>query len=152
MPLNDISTKQTKSTEKTQDAADQIMDYLVTHPDATILYHASYIIRHIHSDAQYLSVSKYRSRLGRIVYCGEKLPQEDNLNVSIPNVAVITNNVVTSSAESAVGACFKNARGGALLGITLIELGHKQPETPLRTENLTDFGIMSKTFKKKWSK
>jgi hypothetical protein len=53
MPLNDIATEQTKATEKTQAATNQMLDYLATHPDATIRYHASDMILHIHSDASY---------------------------------------------------------------------------------------------------
>ena len=53
MPLNAIYTEK-KSTEKTQAAADHILYYLVTHPDAAIWYHASNMIIHIHSDALYL--------------------------------------------------------------------------------------------------
>jgi hypothetical protein len=45
MPLNDIVTEQTKATEKTQAAMNQMLDYLATHPDATIRYHASDMIR-----------------------------------------------------------------------------------------------------------
>jgi hypothetical protein len=56
MPLNNIATEQTKATEKTQAATSQLLDYLATHPDATIRYHASDMILHIHSDASYLSV------------------------------------------------------------------------------------------------
>jgi hypothetical protein len=54
MPLNDIATEQTKATEKTQTATNQMLDYLATHPDSTIRYHASYMVLHIHSDASYL--------------------------------------------------------------------------------------------------
>jgi hypothetical protein len=36
MPLNDIATEQTKATEKTQAATNHLLDYLATHPDATI--------------------------------------------------------------------------------------------------------------------
>jgi hypothetical protein len=57
MPLNDIATEQTKATEKTQAATNQLLDYLATHPDATFRYHASDMILHIQSDASYLSVS-----------------------------------------------------------------------------------------------
>jgi hypothetical protein len=57
MPLNDIAMEQTKATEKTQAATNQLLNYLATHPDATIRYHASDMILHIHSDASYLSVS-----------------------------------------------------------------------------------------------
>jgi hypothetical protein len=40
MPLNDIATEQTKATEKTQAAKNKLLDYLATHPYATIRYHA----------------------------------------------------------------------------------------------------------------
>jgi hypothetical protein len=72
MPLNDIATEQTKATEKTQSVTNQLLDYLAIHPDATIRYHASKMILHIHSDASYLSVSNARSRL---FFCGDKSPQ-----------------------------------------------------------------------------
>jgi hypothetical protein len=68
MPLNDIATEQTKATENTQAATNQLLDYLATHPDATIRYHASDMILHIHSDASYLSVSNTRSRLGGLFF------------------------------------------------------------------------------------
>jgi hypothetical protein len=64
MPLNDIATEQTKATEKTQAATNQLLDYLATHPDATIRYHASDMVLHIPRDASYLLVSNARSRLG----------------------------------------------------------------------------------------
>jgi hypothetical protein len=53
MPLNDIATEQTKDMEKTQAATNQLLDYLATHPDATIRYHASDMILHIHIHASY---------------------------------------------------------------------------------------------------
>jgi hypothetical protein len=83
MPLNDIATEQTKATEKTQGATNQLLDYLANHPCATIRYHASDMILHIHSDASYLSVSNARSRLGGLFFCGDKSPHEDKLNGSI---------------------------------------------------------------------
>jgi hypothetical protein len=68
VPLNDIATEQTKTTEKTQAATNQLLDYLATHPDATIRYHASDMILQIHSDASYLSVSHARSHLGGLFF------------------------------------------------------------------------------------
>jgi hypothetical protein len=106
MPINDIATEQTKATEKTQAATNQLLYYLVTHPDATIRYHASDMILHIHSDASYLSVSPAHSRLGGLFFCGDKSPHEDNLNGSILNVASVIKNVVASAAESEVGVRF----------------------------------------------
>jgi hypothetical protein len=78
MPLNDIATDQTKATEKTQAATNQMLDYLAAHPDATIRYHASDMVLHIHSDASYLSVSNARSRLGGLFFSGEQIPQARN--------------------------------------------------------------------------
>jgi hypothetical protein len=106
VPLNDIATEQTKSTEKTQAATNQLLDYVATHPDATIRYHASDMIIHIHSDASYLSVSNARSRLGGLFFCGEKSPHEDNLNGSRINVASVIKKGFPFAVESAVGSCF----------------------------------------------
>jgi hypothetical protein len=145
MSLNDIATEQTKATEKTQAATNQLLDYLSTHPDTTIRYHVSDMILHIHSDAPYLSVSNARSRLGGLFFCGDKSPQQDKRNGSILNV-------VAYAAESEVGACFHNAQSGAPLRVTLTELGHIQPPTPLRTDNSTAFGILNETIKQKRSK
>jgi hypothetical protein len=142
MPLNDIAMEETKATEKTQAATNQLLDYLATHPDATIRYHASDMILHIHSDASYFSVSNAPSRLG-LFFCGEKSPQQDKMNGSILNVASVIKNVVASAAESEVGACFHNAQSGAPLQVTLTELGHIQPPTPLRTDKSTVFRILN---------
>jgi hypothetical protein len=60
--------------------------------------------------------------------------------------------VFASVAESEVGACFHNAQSGAPLQVTLTELGHIQPPTPLRTDNSTAFGILNETIKQKRSK
>jgi hypothetical protein len=152
MQLNDIATEQTKATEKTRAATNQILDYLATQPDATIRYHVSNMILHIHSDASYLSVSNTRSRLGGLFFLGNKSPERNTLNGSILNVAPFIKNVVASAAESEVGACVHNAQSGAPLRVTLTELGHIQPPTPLRTDNSTAFGILNETIKQKRSK
>jgi hypothetical protein len=89
MPFNDIATEQTKATEKTQVATNQLFDYLATHPDATIRYHASDMILQIHSDASYLSVSNARGHLGGLFFCGYKHPQEETLNGYVLNVASV---------------------------------------------------------------
>jgi hypothetical protein len=141
-----------KATDNTQASTNQLLDYLATHPDATIRYHDSDIILHIHSDVSYLSVSNTHSRLGSLFFCGDKPLQEDTPNGSILNVASVIKNMVASAAESEVGACFQNAQSGAPLRITLTELGHIQPPTPLRTDNSTAFGILNETIKQKRSK
>jgi hypothetical protein len=110
------------------------------------------MILHIHSDASYLSVSNARSFLGGLFFLGNKSPEQDKLNRSILNVAAVIKNVVASAAESEVGASFHNAQSGALLRVTLTELGHTQPPTPLRADKSTALGISNETIKQKISK
>ena len=52
--LSNIAAKQTTSMEATEKLVTQLMDYLHTHKDATILYVASDIVLSVHSDASYL--------------------------------------------------------------------------------------------------
>jgi hypothetical protein len=120
-----------------------MLDYLATHPDATIRYHASDMVLHIYSHASYLTVSNARSRLGGLFVLGNNSPEQETLNVLILNAAAVIKNVVASAAESEVGACFHNAQSGAPLRVTLTELGHTQPATPLQTDNSTAYSIMN---------
>jgi hypothetical protein len=106
MPLNDIATEQTNATEKMQAATNQLLDYLATHPDATIRYHTSDMILHIHSDASYLSVSNARSRLGGLFFLGNKSPEQDTLNGSILNVTSVIKNVVASAPNQKLERAF----------------------------------------------
>jgi hypothetical protein len=131
MPLNDIATEQNKATEKTQAATNQMLDYLATHPDAIIRYHAPDMVLHIHSDACNLSISNARSRLRGLFLLGNKSPEQETLSGSIFNVAAVIKNLVASASESEVGACFHNAQSGAPIRFTLTELGHTQPTMPL---------------------
>jgi hypothetical protein len=108
------------------------------------------MVLHIHSDASYLSVSNARSRLGGLFFFGKQIPRA--LNGSILDVASVIKNVVASATGSEVGACFHNAQSGAPFRVTLAELGHTQPPTPLRTDNSTAFGILNETIKQKRSK
>jgi hypothetical protein len=102
MPLNDIATEQTKANEKTQAATNRQLDYLATHPDATIRYHSSNMMLHIHSNASYLSVSNARSLLGGLFFLGNKRPDQDKLHGSILNIASVIKNAVALAAESEV--------------------------------------------------
>jgi hypothetical protein len=67
-------------------------------------------------------------------------------------MAAVINNVVASAEESEVGACFHNSQSGTPLRVTLTELGHTQPPTPLQTDISTAYGIVNETIKQKQSK
>ena len=56
-------------------------------------------------------------------------------------------NVLASASEAELAAMLENAQMGAIIRATLWDLGHKQPPTPLRTNNTTAAGIVHDTFK-----
>ena len=58
--------------------------------------------------------------------------------------------VEQSAAEAECGGLYMNAKEAVTIQITLEELGHPQPATPIRTDNSTADGIMNiKTVKQK---
>ena len=57
-----------------------------------------------------------------------------------------------SAAEAEVAALYMNAKDLIPLQKTCEELGHKQPATPMRTDNNTACGILIDTFKENRSK
>ncbi len=55
--LGSIASEQAKATEMPELKCMQLLDYLATHPDATVRFRASVMVLNIHSDASYLSES-----------------------------------------------------------------------------------------------
>ena len=63
MALSAIASEQAAATENTERKVLKLLNYLATHPEAKIIFHASDMILNIHSDASYLSETRARSRL-----------------------------------------------------------------------------------------
>ena len=153
--LNELATTQTSKTATTKimDKIIWFLDYAATHPDAKVRYHASGMVLHIQSDASYLSVKNAKSRVGGHFYLGntrdsEKPPTNGPLYI----VCNILKNVVASAAEAELAALFHNAQEAVILRTTLEEMGHKQPATPIKTDNSTAAGIINNTIKQKKSR
>jgi hypothetical protein len=149
--LGTLASAQTKATANTMNAAKQLLDYVATHPDATVRFNKSDMILHIHSDASYLSEAEARSRAGGIFFLGPDTAHPP-INGAIHVHSSIMRNVVSSAAEAEVGALFHNAQDACKLRHTLDELGHHQPPTRLQTDNACADGIMNDTVKQKRSK
>jgi hypothetical protein len=64
----------------------------------------------------------------------------------------VLKHVMSSAAEAEIGAALINAKEGAVLRTTLEELGHKQPPTPMETDNTTATGYSNGTIKLKRTK
>lgn len=156
--LGSIASAQSNGTEATAKAAHKLLNYAATHPDATILFKASDMILHIHSDASYLSEPKARSRAGGFFYLSDNMDPSQlgtatpMLNGAIHILSSILGNVMASATEAEVGALFHNAQDACMIRNTLEFLGHKQPATPIQTDNACAEGIINDTVKQKRSK
>lgn len=157
--LNEISTSQASPTQKTQDACNMLLDYLATHPNATIRYHASDMVLAICSDAAYLVLPKARSRAAGHFFL-TNLPSATGSPPSpAPNGAVhvlckTLRGVKTSAAEAETAGLFLNAQEAVPIITALEEMGHKQPTTgtPLETDNSAAHGILHAKVRLKRSK
>jgi hypothetical protein len=56
---------------------------------------------------------------------------------------------MSSAAETEVGSIFSNAKEAAPLRVMLEEMGHRQPPTPIQTENSTAYGILNNKLNEK---
>ena len=148
--LNDIASSKNNGTQTTWAAVKYFLNYAASNPDAEIIFRASDMLYKIDSDAAYLVCPKARSRAGGYHYLGSA---DGNLfNGPIHVLAKIIKNVMSSAAEAEVAGLFMNAQHAVPLRLTLEDMGHPQPPTPLRTDNLTAQGILSGIYKRKRSK
>ena len=150
MALSTIASEQSHSTQNTMDKCKQLLDYLATHPDATVRFHASDMIMNIHSDASYLSEPKAHSRACGHFFMGWKPDPTKpiRLNGSFFTLCAILRFVVASAAEAELGALFLNCKQAAIFRITLEEMGHPQPPIPVNCNNSTAVGIANNTVKR----
>jgi hypothetical protein len=131
-----------------------LRDYLSTHPDATIRYRASDMVMNIHSDASYLSERGARSRAAGYFFLGWAPVdgQPIRLNGAILVVSAILRCVAASAAEAELGALFLNMKEARVIRLTLEELGHPQPPSPIHVDNSTAVGIVNGTIKRQRSR
>jgi hypothetical protein len=116
MALSTIASKQTTETEQTMEKALQVLDYLATHPDATVKFRASDIVMNIHSDASYLTEPKARSRTCGLFFMGwtPKDNKPIKLNGAFHTLCSILQFMVASVVEAGLGALFLNCQEGMI--------------------------------------
>ena len=160
--IGELASQQAHGTAATMRGIVHLLNYCATHPDAQVRYHKSDMILWVESDASYLSVSKARSRAGGYFFLSSrpidptKAPGPNDpappANGAIAVLCQIMREVVSSAAEAELAALFHNGKDACPMRITLEELGHPQPATPLQTDNSTACGIANDTVKQKRSK
>ena len=142
--LNHLSNK-SEGSKKTLLTQQHFLDYCYWNPDAVKLYKASGMILFVDSDALYLTAPGSKSRARRLFYLGNK--DESIINGSILYLTTIIKNVMASAAKAEIAALFLNARLAIPLRTALIEIGHPQPATKIRTDNNTADGFVNGTIK-----
>ena len=140
--LNELSGKKDKPTANTARKITQFLNYCATYPEARIQYHASDMILYFHSDAGYLNCPKARSRAGGHFFISnkqlepKKSPKGVQPNDPIHLECKVLTNVMSSVAEAEYRSCFHNGQNSAPMRVTLNEMVHPQPKTPIQVDNL----------------
>jgi len=107
-----IRVEQSKATEGTKQKMNQMMNYLATNPNTTVIFCASDMILKIHSECSYITALNARSKAGDQFYFGDDIPpKEDNKpNGSIYNEYSVLKMVAARAAEGKVGTLFVNVQ------------------------------------------
>jgi hypothetical protein len=153
MALSTIASKHSKGTEHTMTKTKQLLDYLATHPNAKVQFHVSDTILNIHLDALYLPEANAHSQAcGHffVGWCAEPT-KPIKLNGAFFTLCAILCFVVTSTVEAELGALFLNCKQATIFRVTLEEMGHPKPPTPIHCNNLTAVGIANNTIKQQRS-
>jgi hypothetical protein len=116
MALSSIASEQTKGITSTMAKAKQLLDYLATHPDATVRFRASDMVLNIHSNASYLSETNAQSRACSHFFLGWEPKDGDPIKLNGPflTLCTILFFVVASAAEAELGALFLNCKEGII--------------------------------------
>ena len=141
-PISAIASQSSAPTEDTMKQTLQLLDYLATQEEAVITYNASDMKLAAHSDASYLSEPKARSRAGGHFFLSNGADIPSN-NGAVLNIAHIIKHVMTSATEAELAALYIMAREAVYIRIILSEMGHKQPPTPLQTDNSMADGVIN---------
>jgi hypothetical protein len=118
-----------------------LLDYLSTHPDAKIRYHASDMVLAVCSDAAYLVLPNARSRAAGHFFLTDlpgalSTPPSPKPKGAVHVLCKTIRTVAASASEAEVGSLFLNAQAAVPIITALQEMGHPQPATgtPLETD------------------
>ena len=141
-PISAIASQQANPTEDTMKQTKQLLDYLASQEEAVLTYSASDMILAVHSDAGYLNEPKAKGRAGGHFFLSNNTDIPPN-NGAILNIAHIIKHVMSSATEAELAALYISAREAVYIRIILNEMGHKQPPTPVQTDNSMAEGVIN---------
>ena len=149
--ISAIASQQANPTTDTLTQTKQLLDYLASQEEAVLTYSASEMVLAVHSDAGYLNEPKARSRAGGHFFLSNNNDIPPN-NGAVLNIAHIIKHVMSSATEAEMAALYIMAREAVYIRIILEEMGHKQPPTPMQTDNAMAEGVINNTIQKKRTK
>ena len=134
--LSSLVSAQAAPTEYTMELIKWLLDYVATKPDAILTYKSSDMVLAMHSDASYLSEANARSRVGEHFFCSTNVSDPPNNGAAL-NISKILKAIMASAAKAKLGELYINANKAVPMRQLLTEMGHKQPKTPIQTDNTT---------------
>ena len=140
--LSSLAAAQSKSRAQTLFLIKWLLDYTATNLEAILTYEKSDMVLPVHSDALYLSEPMAQSHLGGHLFCSSNVDNPPD-NGAILNISNILKAVMSSAAKAKIGALYINARETIPMQHVLEEMDHKQPPTPVQTDNITALGVVT---------
>jgi len=150
--LSALASKQSHPTTATRTRVSQLLDYCATHPAARLLFRASDMQLHVHSDAGYNNESFARSRTGGHFFLGAHHDKPPMSNGAVLNPTTILKHVASSAADCEIGAAYHNCKEAVPLRTTLHEMGFPQSATRVVLDNTTALGFIHDSIKQKRTK
>jgi hypothetical protein len=96
----------------------------------------------VHSNASSLSKPLAHSLVGGHFFCLSNVDDPPN-NGTVLNISKILKAVMSSAAKAELGTLYINAHEAIPMQHLLKEMGHKQPPTPIQTDNSTAHGVVT---------
>ncbi len=97
----------------------------------------------VHSDVSYLSKPSALSQVDCLFFCSSNA--EDPLdNGAVLNIFKVFKAIMSNAAKAELGALYINAWEAIPMQLLLKEIGHKQPPTPIQTDNSTAHSTVAK--------
>ncbi len=109
------------------------------------------MILSMHNKASYLSKANARSRAGGHFFCSTNVNNPPN-NGAILNISKILKAVMSSEAEAELGAHYINACEAIPMHQLLTEMDHKQPKTPIQTDNTIALRVVNNNIQPRCTK
>ena len=140
MALNAIVAQQVNLIEATIAKVKQFLDYCTMHEDTVLTYQGSDMVLAVHSDAGHLNEQNAGSH-ARGIFISSMMLSPINNGIML-NIAKVIKAVISSAAETEIGALYINAKEEIYIRQILAELGLLQTLMPIQTDNSTANNII----------